>query len=373
MPLLLLLLFLIDLLSVAFIFIDGYLWREWYEYRHTAADDYANRCLAGALALLAFVLLGRFPVAMLLSKKRPGEEAPENFVSPKHEVLKRPDGSRIHLDYWGNESGQVIIFVHGWNADRTEWFYQRKYFEKDYRLILMDLPGLGRSTRPDNKDFSLAKMARDLSAVIEFTGARNPVLWGHSIGGMTILTLLARHAQSLSVPVKGIILEHTTYTNPVKTILFRKLMTALQKPVLTPLCYLLIYLSPVVWIMRWMSYLNGHSHLMTRLLTFAGTQTFRQLDYITYLSTLAPPAVTARGVLGMFRYDVTQQLSAISVPTLVIAANKDRLTMPDASDYMKTHIPNAQLVTVAPGNHQGLVERHAEVNAAAGRFLQSLS
>jgi pimeloyl-ACP methyl ester carboxylesterase len=372
MPLLILVFLLADLLSVAYPFIAYYLWREWDEYNGTASDDYADRCLYGAIALLLFILLGKFLIKMLLSKRRPGEDEPHMFESPKQDTLKRPDGSQIHIEYYGKEDDQPIIFVHGWNANIKEWYYQRKRFEKDYRLIMIDLPGLGKSTRPANKDFSLTKMAADLNAVIEHTGARNPVLWGHSIGGMIILTLMARHKDPNRQPVKGIILEHTTYTNPVKTIIFHKLMTAIQKPVLVPICYVLIALSPIIWISRWMSYLNGNSHIMTRWLTFAGTQTPKQLDFITLLSTMAPPAVTARGVLGMFRYDVTNDLPNITVPALIIAADRDRLTRPFASQYMKDHMPNSELVTVAPGNHQGLVERHAEVNLAAEAFVRKL-
>lgn len=373
MPLLIIAYFIADLLSIAYPFVVYYLWREWHRYDNTINDDYAERCLYGGIALLVVMLLGRLLLKALLSKRRPDEDEPHSFESSKRDTLKRPDGSQINIEYYGPENRQPIVFVHGWNASIKEWYYQRKYFEGRYRLIMMDLPGLGKSTRPANKDFSLHKMAQDLSAVIEYTGAKNPFLWGHSIGGMTILTLLCKHSAALQQPIKGIILEHTTYTNPVKTILFSKVMTAIQKPVLEPLCYVLIGLSPLIWISRWMSYLNGNSQVMTRLLTFTGTQTPKQLDFITLLSTLAPPAVTARGVLGMFKYDVTKQLPAIRVPALILAADKDRLTKPVASEYMQEHIPNAQLVGVSPGGHQGLIERHKEVNEAAERFIDSLS
>jgi pimeloyl-ACP methyl ester carboxylesterase len=372
MILLLITFLLIDLLSIGFLILDVYLWREWWEFRGTLADNYAERCLYGAIALLGFMLGGKSLWTLLLSKRCPGEDQPERTTSEKHKWLERPDGSLIYIEEWGNPSGQPIVFVHGWNATRTEWYYQRKRFEKDYRLILMDLAGLGKSTCPLTKDFSLSKMALDLNAVIESTEARNPVLWGHSIGGMTILTLLCKHRSAIQQPIKGVILQHTTYTNPVRTILFSKALTALQKPVLEPLCWLLIILSPLVWFNRWMSYLNGNSHIMTRLLTFAGTQSPRQLDFITLLSTLAPPAVTARGVLGMFRYDVTAQLPSIDVPALIIGANRDRLTKPVASHQMKAMIPGAQIAEVKPAGHQGLVERHREVNVAAERFLLSL-
>jgi len=372
MPLLLLAFLIADLLSIAYPFIAYYLWREWDEFNGTAADDYADRCLYGAIALALFILLGKFLIKALLSKRRPGEDEPQMFDTAKRDSIQRPDGSTINIEYYGNKDGQPIIFIHGWNANIKNWYYQRKHFEKDYRLIMMDLAGLGKSTRPKNKDFSLTKMAADLQAVIEHTGAENPILWGHSMGGMTILTFLAKNKDANRPAIKGAILEHTTYTNPVRTIIFSSVMTAIQKPILTPLCYLIIFLSPLIWISRWMSYLNGNSHIMTRWLTFAGTQTPKQLDFSTLLSTMAPPAVMARGVLGMFRYDVTKELPTITVPTLIIAANKDRLTKPVASQYMKEQLPNAELVVVTPGNHQGLLERHEQVNEAAARFIQKL-
>jgi len=372
MPLLIITLFLIDLLSLAILFIDYKLWREWHEFRNTAADDYADRCLYGAIALLAFGTLGRYPMILLFSKRRKNEDEPSMTEYEKTSVLKRPDGTALHIAESGNPNGQPIVFVHGWNTTKQEWYYQRKYFSKDHRLIFFDLPGLGKSTRPSNKDFSLSKMAKDLHAVIEHTNAKEPILWGHSIGGMIILTLVAKHKELIQGNIKALILEHTTYTNPVKTIMFSKLMTAIQKPVLQPLCYLLIGLSPIVWIMRWMSFLNGNSHIFTRLLTFTGTQTPRQLGFVTLLSTLAPPAVTARGVLGMFKYDVTEQLGSIQIPTVIIAANKDRLTKPSASQHLYEFIPGSQLVTVKPGGHQGLIERHEQVNEAVAKAISSL-
>jgi pimeloyl-ACP methyl ester carboxylesterase len=372
MPLLLLVFFIADLLSLAYPFIAYYLYREWDKYHNTINDDYAQRCLYGAIALLLFILLGKFLIKILVSKNRKGEDEPHMFNPKKRDSIKRPDGTIINVEYYGKEDGQAIIFVHGLDASIKNWYYQRKHFEKNYRLIMMDMPGMGKSTRPKNKDFSLTKIAADLEAVIEHTGVKNPVLWGHSMGGMTILTLLAKNKDVNRSNIKAVILEHTTYTNPVRTILFRKLMTAIQKPVLTPLCYLIIFLSPIIWLSRWMSYLNGTSHIVTRWLTFAGTQTAKQLDFSTLLSTLTPPAIMARGCLGMFRYDVKKQLADIKVPALIIAAGKDRLTRPDASIYMKEHIPNAEMVMLTPGNHQALLERHSEANEAAERFIQKL-
>ncbi len=370
--LLLFILLLLDLVAVAYPLIAFFLFREWQRYRDTLQDDYADRCLYGAIALLALVLFGRFLIRMLVSKRRKGEDEPAMFETGRSETIRRPDGSRIHIEHFGRAGAPAIVFIHGWNANSRNWYYQRKAFLDDHHLIFMDLAGLGRSTRPSNKDFSLGKMADDLEAVLQHTGVIRPVLWGHSMGGMTILSLLAKWKASDLSAIRGVVLQNTTYTNPVKTMLFRKVMTALQKPVLTPLCYLMIALSPLLWVSRWMSYLNGNAHLMTRWLTFAGTQTPQQLEFSTLLSTMAPPAVMARGCLGMFQYDVTSRLQSMQVPVLIFTANKDRLTRPDAGAFMQEQLPDARLVRLEPANHQSLLERHQETNKAVRAFIRDL-
>src|SRR5688572_16655967 len=145
MPLVILIFLLIDFLALGAVLADIWLWREWWLYRDTVYEDYAQRCLWGAIGLLAYASLGRFLFPLLVSKRRRGEDEPKMFETPRRDVLKRPDGSTIHMEHYGNDKGQPIIFVHGWNANSKEWYYQKKFFEKDYRIILVDLPGLGGS------------------------------------------------------------------------------------------------------------------------------------------------------------------------------------------------------------------------------------
>ena len=317
--------------------------------------------------------MGRMLMRLLVSTFRKNEDEPKQEHSKQNELLKRPDGSVINIEFMGNEQGQPLLFVHGWNANSTEWYYQKKHFSKNHRVILIDLPGLGKSKRPANKDFSLQKMAADLKAVIEHLNLSKLVLWGHSIGGMVILTYCSQIAKNENQKVKGIILQHTTFKNPLHTSILSRLLLAIQKPVLYPLCYLMIALSPILWLSKWMSYLNGTLLLSTRFLTFTGTQTPSQLDFISRLSAMAPPSVFARGMLGMMKtYDVTEDLKNLTIPALILAANYDKLTKPVASEFMHNHIPASQLVTLSPAGHQGLVERHAETNEAADRFIGAL-
>ncbi|GGB81904.1 alpha/beta fold hydrolase [Dyadobacter sediminis] len=369
MPLILLALLLANLATIAFFGLEIYLWREWYLHKDILADhDYARNCLIGAIAMLLYLLLGRSIIRMLLGKKRTGEDEPVANRFPDQQQLQRPDGSVIHIEYGGIKGKQTIVFIHGWNSNSMQWYYQKKYFGNDYHLVLMDHPGLGKSKRASNKDFSLEKLAADLDAVIDFSEAKDPILWGHSMGGMTILTFCKVYKQKLS-SIKGIILEHTTFTNPVKTAILSSLLVTIQNSVLKPICWLMVLFSPLLWVSRWMSYLNGNMLVMTRFLTFAGTQTGKQLDFTSYLSAMAPPAVTGRGLLAMFDYDATDVLPELFVPTLIIGANKDRLTKLEASIIMKERIPGAKLLTLQPAGHMGFVERHQEVNEAVSQFI----
>jgi len=211
-------------------------------------------------------------------------------------------------------------------------------------------------------------MARDMAAVVAVAGERSVVLVGHSIGGMIILTFCRLFPELVGRQVCGLVLVHTTYTNPVRTTAKRGLYTALQKPVLEPLLHLTVWLSPLVWLMNCLSYFNGSAHVSTARQSFAGAESWGQLDFVARFLLRDSPAVLARGMLGMLRYDAAVTLGKIGAPVLVVSGDRDPLTAPDASERMRAALPAAHLVTLAPAKHQGLLERHGEFSDAVGRF-----
>jgi pimeloyl-ACP methyl ester carboxylesterase len=117
------------------------------------------------------------------------------------------------------------------------------------------LPGVGLSTKALNNDYSIERFATDLHAVVQWSGASRIVMVGHSIGGM-ILQTYARLFPKEPV-VAGLALVHTTYTNPIRTTKNGTIYSAIEKPVIVPLLHLTVVLSPIVWLMNVLSYLNG--------------------------------------------------------------------------------------------------------------------
>lgn len=332
------------------------------------ADDQAWPYLAGGVALVAWSLIGYLPMLPLLGKAKFDEPKPDR----RGEVLivDRPDGSRLNVEIYGNATGPTLVFTHGWSLDSTEWYYAKKLLADRYRVVVWDLPGLGRSRGPNDNNYKLEKMAADLDAVAEAVAPDQRVfLIGHSIGGMITQTYCRVFADKLSERVAGLVLDHTTYQNPITTAVGAPLWKALEKPLLVPLNYLTIAMAPLAWLSNWQSYLNGSLHMVSRISSFAGGQTMGQVDYASLLFAKAWPGVVARGNLAMLEFDAKATLPTIETPTLVIGGQYDRLTKIEASQYMEEHLPHGLLTTVAAG-HLGLWECHEEVFGAIGEFVE---
>lgn len=335
-----------------------------------------------ALAVLLLVIsFSGGPITQLIlrlfTKSEPAADGlPYTSPRPRRtQQLLRPDGTELHVEFYGQENAQPMVLTHGWGLDNNEWNYLKRDLSARFNLIVWDEPGLGKSQRPVDRNFSLDVFARNLEAVLSLAesvsgdGDKRPAyLLGHSIGGMTILTFCKLFPEALGTRVKGLILTHTTYTNPVRTAAGAGFFTAIEPFIIKPLMWLTISFSPLVWLMNWSSYLNGSMHVSTKLSGFTGNESWEQLDFMTRFQLAASPGVIARGMLGMMDYDATDVLKTISVPTLVVAASNDILTTPEASERIRQEIPHAELVMLSPAGHLGLIEHHERYAEAVTRF-----
>lgn len=370
-PPVLVLFWLLGLLSLLLLGLAGGLIWEWYD--NWIRDLPANpRFLVGGLALLTLGLLGRPLITPFLGRRRRvGEEDPRPLTGGTVERLTRPDGTVLHVEAHGPADAPVLLFTHGWGLSSAEWFYAKHHLSGHYRVLLWDLPGLGQSREARRHDRDLRHFAGDLKAVLELAGSRPVVLCGHSIGGMITLTFCRLFPEQLSQQVKGIVLTHTTYTNPVNTALGAAFFRPLQRLVLHPLCSLTIVISPLMRVTNFLCDLNGSAHILNHFMQFGRQETAGQLRFFTTLGQRANPAVVARGMQAMMAYDALDILPKLDIPTLVIAASGDKATLPLASQLMTTTLPQARQVTLAPAGHLGLIEHHEVWAGAVREFAEA--
>lgn len=338
--------------------------------------------LAAAILLFLITLAGRTLVRWMLRLTLGGRAARADGNEPaphqtregatRRERVIRPDGSELHVEIYGRDEHPPLILTHGWGLDSTAWYYAKRELGQRYKLIAWDQPGLGLSIRPRNRDFSLEKLAGDLHAVLPLAGDQPVILVGHSIGGMILLTFCRLFHKELATRIAGLVLTSTTYTNPVRTVKGAPFFTAIETPIIKPLMYLTIALSPLVWLMNWMSYRNGSSHLTTKQTSFGGAETWEQVDFAALFQAKASPAVLARGMLGMLKYDATGTLSTITSPTLVVPGEIDPVCKPEASERMRAAIPGARLRALPLSKHLGFIEHHATYASYVEEFARSM-
>src|SRR3712207_5739023 len=129
MPFNFLLQWLTGLLSVALLGGGIYIIHEWHE-----RDLLDRNWLILGVAIVIWSFIGFLPISMLL--RRPGNDEPTGDRSPEAQRLVRPDGSEIHVEFYGPPDAQPIIMTHGWGPNSTVWYYAKKQLSQRFRLIL---------------------------------------------------------------------------------------------------------------------------------------------------------------------------------------------------------------------------------------------
>lgn len=104
---------------------------------------------------------------------------------------------RIHYVEYG--SGPPIVFIHGLSGQLRNFAYlDMNALAQMHRVILIDRPGSGHSTRGAGSSASMSAQARTVALFIDAMGLDKPVLVGHSLGGAIALAVGLDHPNSVS-------------------------------------------------------------------------------------------------------------------------------------------------------------------------------
>jgi len=117
------------------------------------------------------------------------------------------DGVEIFYKDWGPRDAQVIFFHHGWPLSADDWDAQMLFFlAKGFRVIAHDRRGHGRSSQvSDGHDMD--HYAADASAVVEHLDLKNVVHVGHSTGGGQVARYVAQYGQPQGRVAKAVLIS----------------------------------------------------------------------------------------------------------------------------------------------------------------------
>lgn len=106
--------------------------------------------------------------------------------------VKVSDGTEIYYKDWGPKDAQPIVFHHGWPLSADDWDAQMMYFlDKGYRVIAHDRRGHGRSTQTWTGN-EMDTYAADVAALTDALDLKNAIHIGHSTGGGEVAHYVAR-------------------------------------------------------------------------------------------------------------------------------------------------------------------------------------
>lgn len=117
------------------------------------------------------------------------------------------DGTRIFYKDWGPKDAQPIVFHHGWPLSSDDWDAQMLFFlAQGFRVVAHDRRGHGRSQQVDF-GHDMAHYAADAAAVAAHLDLRNAVHIGHSTGGGEVAAYVARHGQPQGRVAKAVLVS----------------------------------------------------------------------------------------------------------------------------------------------------------------------
>jgi pimeloyl-ACP methyl ester carboxylesterase len=106
------------------------------------------------------------------------------------------DGSRIH--YLDTGSGPAIVLVHGLGGQMGNFTYALlERLVGEFRVILIDRPGSGYSTRAPGASARCRSQAATIAQFIRKLGIERPLLIGHSLGGAISLAVALDHPECI--------------------------------------------------------------------------------------------------------------------------------------------------------------------------------
>jgi pimeloyl-ACP methyl ester carboxylesterase len=266
------------------------------------------------------------------------------------------DGVRLHWEETG--SGTPILFIHEFGGDHRSWNPQVAHFASRYRCLVYDARGYPSSDVPtDPGAYSQARAVADAIAVLDAAEVDSAHVVGNSMGGFCTLHIGLRHPDR----ARSLVVAGCGYgAHPDQSEAFRAESRALADR------YDAEGSEAVA-----ASYGAGPTRLFLRDKDPAG--------YAEHLRILAEhdpvgAALTMRGVQAgrPSLYDLRPELSAMTVPTLIVAGDGDDNVL-EADLMLRRTLPRAGLVVLPRSGHLTNLEEPALFNQLVESFHARLA
>ncbi|MEY8200014.1 MAG: alpha/beta hydrolase [Colwellia sp.] len=282
-----------------------------------------------------------------MNQQTTNPEQTQDLPLPLGNFVTLDSGLKLH--YLDKGEGPVVIWLHG-SGPGASGFSNFKsnypvFANAGYRNIVLDLPGFGRSDKPDDVNYDLAFFVTALNGLIEALGLSKVTLLGNSLGGAIALGQALDYpdtVEKLILMAPGGVEERETYFE----------MEGIQRMVEV--------------------YARGPMGVeeMREVMTLQLFDASQLSDDI--LAERAAVAVTQPANLfsTMMVPNMTERLSELNCPVLGFWGTNDRFNPHEGMQKFLDNVPTARFIMLNRCGHWVQVEHQRLFNSSCLDFLQ---
>lgn len=259
--------------------------------------------------------------------------------------------ARNNVRIWGHGE-QTLVFLHGFGCDQSMWRFVTPSFEQNYRILLFDLTGSGRS---DLSAFDLQRhsqlegYAEDVVEILLALNLTEVIFVGHSVSAMIGAIAALSHPELFShllfvAPSPCYINHPPDYVGGFDQADIEEMLELMDR-----------------------NYMGWASFLAPVVASGSNNPELAEELETSFCST--DPVTAKTFAKATFFSDHRAILPQVSTPCLILQCSEDAVAPVEVGQYLQAHLPNSHLVQLAAVGHCPHVSHAAETIEAIQNYL----
>lgn len=254
----------------------------------------------------------------------------------------------INIYYEIHGKGEPLVLISGLGGDRTFWLSSLPVLSAEFQVIIFDIRGIGRTDAPAGP-YSIEMFADDLAALMDGIGIAGANILGFSMGGNIALSFTLKYPQKVT---KLIIAASFAAINIQSRLYIDAVLAAYEAGITTKQMFDLV--AP--WLFS------------AEFLARPGSEAYLQYDEND--PEQQPLFAWKNQYLAQREFNSVGSLQKIITPTLIIAAENDRLAHVADSLLLAENISGAELKIISGSGHLCNFEQPEVFHRHVQQFLQ---
>ena len=248
---------------------------------------------------------------------------------------------------------QPMMFAHGFGCDQNMWRYMTPAFEQDYRIVLFDYVGAGKSdvrAYDAERYRTLSGYAQDILDVVDALDLREVILVGHSVS--SVIGILAANRQPerfahliLVGPSPRYIDEPPHYRGGFERSEIDGLLDMMDR-----------------------NYIGWANFLAPAIMKNAERPELGEELTASFCST--DPVIARQFAQATFFADNRGDLAAVQVPSLILQCSEDMVAPVEVGEYMHSVMPRSAFQLMQATGHCPHMSHPEETIRLIRQYLQ---